>query len=312
MYNIYEEVISVNELLKCNICPRNCNVNRVNNELGFCKCNSEIKIANYSLHKWEEPCISGVTGSGTVFFSYCNMQCIYCQNYEISKLHKGKVISIDDLVNIYLELQKKGALNINLVTPTHYVPLIKESLIIAKEKGLTIPIVYNTSSYEKVSSLKSLEGLIDIYLPDLKYYDNELGLKYSFAKDYFEYATKAIEEMYRQVGKPVFKNGIMQKGLIVRHLVLPGHVEESKKIIKYLYDTYKNNIYISIMNQFTPVNKTSYNNLNRPLTEEEYDEVVNYAYDIGVRNAFIQEGETCKDSFIPIFTDELEICKENV
>lgn len=312
MYNIYEEVISVNELLKCNICPRNCNVNRVNNELGFCKCNIEIKIANYSLHKWEEPCISGVTGSGTVFFSYCNMQCVYCQNYEISKLHKGKVISIDDLVNIYLELQKKGALNINLVTPTHYVPLIKESLIIAEEKGLTIPIVYNTSSYEKVSSLKSLEGLIDIYLPDLKYYDDNLSLKYSLAKDYFEYATKAIEEMYRQVGKPVFKNGIMQKGVIVRHLVLPGHIEDSKKIIKYLYDTYKNNIYISIMNQFTPVNKTYYNNLNRTLAEEEYDEVVNYAYDIGVRNAFIQEGETCKDSFIPIFTDELEIIKENV
>ena len=312
MYNIYEEVISVNELLKCNICPRNCNVNRINNELGFCKCSSEIKIANYSLHKWEEPCISGVNGSGTVFFSYCNMQCVYCQNYEISKLHKRKVISINDLVNIYLELQKKGALNINLVTPTHYAPLIKKSLIIAKTKELTIPIVYNTSSYEKVSTLKSLEGLIDIYLPDLKYYDNELGLKYSFAKDYFEYASKAIAEMYRQVGKPVFKNGIMQKGLIVRHLVLPGHVEESKKIIKYLYDTYKNNIYISIMNQFTPVNKTNYNNLNRPVTEEEYDEVVNYAYDIGVRKAFIQEGETCKDSFIPIFTDELEICKENV
>lgn len=301
----------MNEFLKCSICPRNCNVNRLNNELGFCKSNSEIKIANYSLHKWEEPCISGTKGSGTVFFSYCNMQCIYCQNYEISKLHKGKIISIDNLVNIYLELQNKKALNINLVTPTHYVPLIKESLIIAKEKGLTIPIIYNTSGYEKVDTLKSLDKLIDIYLPDLKYYDNDLALKYSKSPDYFKYATKAISEMYRQVGKPIIKNGIMKKGLIVRHLVLPGHIEDSKKVIKYLYDTYEDNIYISIMNQFTPVNETNYNNLNRTLSEEEYDEVVNYAYDLGVRNAFIQEGETCKESFIPVFTDELVICKED-
>jgi len=296
----------MNEILnKCNICPRECNVNRNNNELGFCKCNNEIKIANYSLHMWEEPCISGDVGSGTVFFSYCNLQCIYCQNYEISTLHKGKVVSINELVDIFLELQDRGALNINLVTPTHYIPLIKEALIIAKDKGLLIPIVYNTSSYEKVDSINSLEGLIDVYLPDLKYYDNELGIKYSKCKDYFEFATKAIDEMYRQVGKTKIVEGIIKKGVIVRHLVLPGHIEDSKKIIKYLYDKYKDNIYISIMNQFTPVNKVCYPNLNRTLTENEYDEVVNYAYDIGVRNAFIQEGETCLESFIPKFSDDL-------
>jgi len=296
----------MNEILnKCNICPRECNVNRNNNELGFCKCNNEIKIANYSLHMWEEPCISGDVGSGTVFFSYCNLQCIYCQNYEISTLHKGKVVSINELVDIFLELQDRGALNINLVTPTHYIPLIKEALIIAKDKGLLIPIVYNTSSYEKVDSINSLEGLIDVYLPDLKYYDNELGIKYSKCKDYFEFATKAIDEMYRQVGKTKIVEGIIKKGVIVRHLVLPGHIEDSKKIIKYLYDKYKDNIYISIMNQFTPVNKVCYPNLNRTLTENEYDEVVNYAYDIGVRNAFIQEGETCVESFIPKFSDDL-------
>ena len=294
------------ELDKCNICPRTCNVNRNNNELGFCKCNNEIKIANYSLHMWEEPCISGEKGSGTIFFSYCNLQCVYCQNYEISKLHKGKIVTKEELIEIMLKLQSMGALNINLVTPTHYVPLLKDILKEAKENGLNIPIVYNTSSYEKVETLKELEGLVDIYLPDLKYFDNELGKKYSKASNYFDYAEKAIEEMYRQVGKPKFENDIMKKGIIVRHLVLPGHINDSKKIIKYLYDKYKDNIYISIMNQFTPVNKTNYPNLNRILTEEEYDEVINYAYDLGIRNAFIQEGETCKESFIPSFSDDLK------
>ena len=299
----------MNKLNKCNICPRECNVNRNNNELGFCKCKNEIKIANYSLHMWEEPCISGDNGSGTIFFSYCNLKCIYCQNYEISKYHKGKIVTKDELINIMLKLQNMGALNINLVTPTHYITLLKDIIIEAKNKGLNIPIVYNTASYEKVDSLKELEGLIDIYLPDLKYYDNELAIKYSKANNYFEYAKSAIKEMYRQVGEPKIVNGIMKKGMIVRHLVLPGHIEDSKKIIKYLYDTYEDNIYISIMNQFTPVNKTDYPNLNRTLTEEEYDEVVNYAYDIGVRNAFIQEGETCKESFIPKFDNDLEVIK---
>ena len=297
----------MNEILnRCNICPRECNVNRNNNELGFCKCNNEIKIANYSLHMWEEPCISGANGSGTIFFSYCNLQCIYCQNYEISTLHKGKVVSKEELVDIFLELQNRKALNINLVTPTHYVPLIKEVIIEAKEKGLKIPIIYNTSSYEKVDTLKSLDGLIDVYLPDLKYYDDKLSIKYSKANNYFEYAIKAIDEMYRQVGRVKIEKGIIKKGVIVRHLVLPGHIDDSKKILKYLYQKYKDNIYISIMNQFTPVNKTNYPNLNRILTEEEYDEVIDYAYDLGIRNAFIQEGETYVESFIPQFSNELK------
>jgi len=297
----------MNEILnKCNICPRECNVNRNKGQLGFCGCDNQIKIANYSLHKWEEPCISGVNGSGAIFFSYCNLKCIYCQNYEISNLNKGKVITPKRLVDIFLKLQQSKALNINLVTPTHYAPILKEVILEAKTKGLNIPIVYNTSSYEKVDTLNSLNDLIDIYLPDLKYYDNELGLKYSKVNNYFEYATKAIDEMYRQVGRVKIVNGIMKRGMIVRHLVLPGHVDDSKKVIKYLYDKYKDNIYISIMNQFTPVNKTRYSNLNRTLTNEEYDDVIDYAYDIGVRNAFIQGEDTCKESFIPVFSDELE------
>lgn len=296
----------MNELFnKCELCPRKCGVNRNNNELGYCKSNNKLKIANYSLHMWEEPCISGSAGSGTIFFSYCNLGCIFCQNYEISRLHMGKYITVNELVNIFFKLKDMGALNINLVTPTHFVPLIKEALIIAKSKKLNIPIIYNTSSYECVDTIKLLDGLVDVYLPDLKYYDNSIGIKYSRCEDYFPYATKAIDEMYKQVGKVVIKNGIIKKGMVVRHLVLPGHTEDSKKIIKYLYEKYGNNIYISIMNQYTPVTKTKYANLNRTLTENEYDEVVNYAYDLGVRNAFIQEGETCKESFIPKFTNNL-------
>lgn len=295
-------------LESCNICPRNCNVNRNSNELGFCKAGNKIKIARYSLHFWEEPCISGSNGSGTIFFSGCNLKCIFCQNYDISFNNSGKEITIERFSDICLELQGKGALNINLVTPTIYIPLIKEGLILAKKKGLNIPIVYNTSGYESVSSLKELEGLIDIYLPDFKYFDNELAKKFSSTPDYFDIATLALKEMYRQVGKPALKNNIMKKGVIVRHLLLPKHVDDSKKVIKYLYDTYKDNIYISIMNQYTPVrNIDKYNELNKTVEDSEYDELINYALDIGIKNAFIQEGETCKESFIPDFTNYNEI-----
>lgn len=288
---------------KCSICPRNCGVNRNNNELGFCKSGKKIRIARYSLHYWEEPCISGEKGSGTIFFSGCNLKCIFCQNYDISINNLGKEISIERFSEICLELQEKGALNINLVTPTTYIPLIKEGIILAKKNGLTIPIVYNTSGYEKISSLKELEGLIDIYLPDFKYFDNNLSKKFSKVDDYFEVASIALKEMYRQVGKPIFKNKIMKKGVIVRHLLLPKHIEDSKKIIKYLYDTYKDNIYISIMNQYTPVRKIKeYKELNNTVEEKEYDELIDYALDLGVRKAFIQEGETCKESFIPDFS----------
>ena len=295
-------------LSKCDICPRKCRVNREKGELGFCKMKDKIKIARYSLHYWEEPIISGETGSGTIFFSGCNLKCIFCQNYKISSENMGKEISVERLKEICLELQNMGANNINLVTGTHFLPLIKEALILAKKEGLTIPIVYNTSSYENVESLKEMEGLIDIYLPDLKYYDNKLAENFSLANNYFEIATNAIKEMVRQTGKPVIENNIMKKGVIVRHLLLPNNLEDSKKIIKYLHDTYDEDIYISIMNQYTPIKKfDKYPELNRTLTDKEYDELVNYACDLNITQAFIQEGETCKESFIPDFTNYDEI-----
>ncbi len=287
---------------KCIICPKKCKVNRNKNELGFCKVGNKIKIARYSLHFYEEPCISGENGSGTIFFSGCNLKCIFCQNYQISEYNKGKEISIEEFANICLKLQDKNANNINLVTPTMYIPLIKEGLLLAKEKGLNIPIIYNTSGYEEVNSIKELDGLIDIYLPDFKYMDDNLSIKFSLANNYSKVVKKAIKEMYKQVGNPVFENGIMKKGMIVRHLVLPNHKDDSKKIIKYLYDNYKDNIFISIMNQYTPLRKIDkYKELNKTLSEKEYDEIINYACDLGIKKAFIQEGETCKESFIPDF-----------
>lgn len=290
-------------LNNCNLCPRNCGIDREKGQIGFCKASNKIKIAMYSLHFWEEPCLSSSKGSGTIFFSCCNMRCIYCQNYEISCNNFGREVSIDEFSKICLKLQEKGANNINLVTPTMYIPLIKEGLLLAKENGLSIPIVYNTSGYENAEALRELDGLIDIYLPDFKYYDDSLGEKFSFVNDYSKYAKEAIKEMYRQVGKNIFKDDIMIKGVIVRHLLLPSHSEDSKKIIKYLYDTYKDNIYISIMNQYTPVRKIdNYKELNSIVSTCEYDDLINYACDIGITNAYIQEGETCKESFIPDFT----------
>lgn len=285
---------------RCDICPRNCLVDRSITP-GFCLAKDKMVISRFSRHMWEEPVISGDNGSGTIFFSGCNLKCLYCQNYEISSTLKGKEIDIDEFVRICLKLEKSGVHNINIVTGTHFLPLIKKGIVKAKEKGLSIPVVYNTSSYEKVSSLKEMEGLIDIYLPDFKYYDNELAKKYSSCDDYFEIAKDAIEEMYRQVGKPIVKNDLMKKGVIVRHLMLPGHLEDSKKIIKYLYDKYKDDIYISIMNQYTPVRKTKYDNLNSKINDKDYDELINYALDLGVKNAFIQEGDTQEESFIPDF-----------
>lgn len=291
----------MNELLnKCEICPRRCGVNRNNGELGYCKAGSNIKIGGYHLHEWEEPILTGKKGSGTIFFSYCNLGCVYCQNREISINNLGEEITLDRFADICLELQYMGAANINLVTPTHYIPLIKEGLILAKKKGLNIPIVYNTSSYETKESLKLLEGLIDIYLPDFKYYDNDLG-KYSNVTNYFEIASTAIEEMYRQVGTPKYKNDKLIKGMIVRHLVLPHHTEDSKKIIKYLYYKYKDNIILSIMNQYTNIKKLKYKNLNDKVTKEEYDNLIDYACNLGIENCFIQEEESQSKSFIPKF-----------
>lgn len=291
----------MNILSKCNLCPRNCGVNRYE-QVGICGAGSKVKVSHYSLHHWEEPVISGEKGSGTVFFSHCNLKCIFCQNKKISTLGYGKEISEERLKKIFLELQERGAHNINLVTPTHFIPQILSILKKIKGKSLNIPVVYNTSSYECEKSIELLNGYVDVYLADLKYFDNELGKIYSNCVNYFDIASKAINTMYKQVGKPVFKDGMMIRGIIVRILLLPGHKEDAKKIIKYLYETYGDNVYISIMNQYTPVTKSlKYPNLNWTVTEGEYNDVVNYACDLGVTNAFIQDGETCLESFIPEF-----------
>lgn len=292
-------------LENCMLCPRKCGINRYKGK-GICGANSKIKLAYYSLHMWEEPPISGKNGSGTIFFSNCNMKCIYCQNKKISIDGYGKYISMKKLEEIMLELQKKGAHNINLVTPTHYVPQIAFVLQKIKDKSLKIPVVYNTSSYECVGTLMIMRNLVDIYLADLRYYDDDLAIKYSKCRDYFENATMAIDEMYRQVGEiKINDKGMLEKGVVVRVLILPGHVDDSKKIIEYLYKTYGNDIFISIMNQYTPVWKCKYSNLNRKVTEDEYNEVVNYAIDLSVVNAFVQEGEAADDSFIPKFNKDI-------
>lgn len=290
------------ELLKsCMLCPHKCGVNRYKS-VGVCGASNKLKVAYYSLHEWEEPVISGDKGSGTIFFSNCNMKCIYCQNKKISTGGYGKVISNKRLGEIMLELQERGAHNINLVTPTHYVPQIASVLHKIKDKELKIPVVYNTSSYENVGTIMMMNGLVDVYLADLKYYDDNLSLNYSHCKNYFEIATMAIDEMYRQVGKFVLDdNGIMKKGLIIRVLVLPGHVDDAKKIIEYVYKTYGDDVLISIMSQYTPVNHCIYNNLNRKLTKDEYDEIIDYALDLGITRAFMQEGEAAEESFIPNF-----------
>lgn len=290
------------ELLnKCEICPRKCKVNRNNGELGYCKASNKMKIGGYHLHMWEEPIITGKNGSGTIFFSYCNLRCAYCQNYDLSFDSVGEYITIERLSDIMLELQEMQAENVNLVTPTHYIPLIKNSIVLAKEKGLKIPIVYNTSGYESVESLKTLEGLIDIYLPDFKYYDNSLG-KYSSVADYFNITSLALKEMYRQVGKPKYnKKGMLKKGVIVRHLVLPNNYQDSKKIINYLYQEYKDNIIPSIMNQYTITKITKYPELNQKVDPKEYDNLIDYAYNLGIRNCFTQEEESQSESFIPKF-----------
>ena len=287
--------------MKCNLCPRNCNVDRSKGELGYCMAPADMVIARYSRHMWEEPLLSGDRGSGTIFFSYCNMRCCFCQNYELSELHKGRIVSVGEFVKITLDLQGNHVYNINLVTPTMFVPKIIEGIKLARDRGLVIPVVYNTSSYENVDTIKMLDGTVDIYLPDLKYYDDELGERYSNVKEYFKYASLAIDEMVRQVGDVVIEDGIMKKGVIVRHMIMPGYVEDSKKIIEYLYKKYKDNIFISIMSQYTPVRDSKYLELNRCVYEEEYDEVVNFAYDLGVRNAFMQEEKSQSSSFIPDF-----------
>ena len=292
----------INVYKKCNLCPRNCLIDRTKT-LGYCKATDRVKVARSALHYFEEPSISGTNGSGTIFFSNCNLGCCYCQNKEISTDGFGKEVSIERLSEIMLELEEKHANNINLVTPTHYVPSIIEAIKLARSKGLSIPIVYNTSGYESIETLKLLDGYIDIYLTDFKYFDNKLGKVLSKCPNYFEVASKALDEMYRQTGKNKFnENGLMTKGIIVRCLVLPTKSDDTKKIINYLYKKYQDNIYLSIMNQYTPVNYIKeYPFLNKTVSEVEYNDVIDYAIDIGIKNAYIQEGGTCSESFIPKF-----------
>lgn len=291
----------------CTLCPRACHANRLAGQVGFCGQTAELTAARAALHFWEEPCISGTKGSGTVFFSGCSLRCVFCQNHDIALGEKGKPVSLDRLADVFLELESAGAHNINLVTPTHFIPQIRYSLMKAKEMGLSIPIVYNTGSYEEVDALRQLDGLVDIYLPDLKYFSSELSMSYSHAPDYFEKATAAIAEMYRQVGKPAFDThvGIMKRGIIVRHLLLPGQTKDSKKILRYLHETYGNDIYVSIMNQYTPLSHVStIPKLNRKVTPEEYERVLRFAEAIGIESGFRQEGEAADESFIPPFNSE--------
>lgn len=288
---------------ECSLCARNCGVDRTR-LAGYCRMKNEIYLSRAALHFWEEPPISGTNGSGTIFFSGCSLSCVFCQNLEISRGRTGKTVSVDRLAEIMIELESKGAHNINLVTPTHYIPSIAEAIRLARKNGLTIPIVYNTGSYDTVEALKMLDGLVDIYLPDFKYYTEKTAAEYSNATDYPRVARAAIEEMYRQVGEPCFdEKGIMKKGVIVRILLLPGHVAEAKLSLKYLVDTYGDSIYVSLMNQYTPMQDMK-PPLNRTVTHEEYDDLVGYAERLGLKNGFTQDFGTAKESFIPPFNCE--------
>ncbi len=303
--------------MECILCPRRCRVDRDRGS-GYCGERSDVRVARASLHMWEEPCISGKMGSGTVFFSGCPLKCVFCQNRKIMSGDRGSVLTPRQLASLFLLLQDKGAANINLVTPTHFTPQIAEALRMSKAEGLSIPIVYNTSGYERVETLQMLAGLVDIYLPDLKYYSGELAARYSNAPDYFEQASSAISEMVRQAGAPLFDNALpddqmMRRGVIVRHMVMPGHVRDSMKVIKYLYDTYKDDIYISIMNQYTPpAAMADHPEINRRVTRREYEKVIDYAIALGVENAFVQEGDTARESFIPDFDEDMYLKEVSV
>ena len=296
----------MNKYENCLLCPRKCGINRAAGQTGVCGVSAEIRVARAALHYWEEPCISGEKGSGAVFFSGCSLHCVFCQNREISDGKEGKVISKERLSDIFMELAGKGANNINLVTPGQYIPDIVWAVNDAKSRGMKLPIIYNTSGYENVTELKLLEGIVDVYLPDFKYMDSTLSARYSRAKDYPSVAKQALSEMVRQQPDVVIDDatGLIQKGVIVRQLLLPGHVNDAKAVLKYLYDTYHDHVYISMMSQFTPIALKDYPEINRTVTKREYERLVNYALEIGITNAFIQEGDVAKDSFIPAFDCE--------
>ena len=297
---------NMNKYENCLLCPRKCGINRSTGQTGVCGVSSEIKVARAALHYWEEPCISGKRGSGAVFFSGCSLHCVFCQNREISDGKAGKVISKERLSDIFMELADKGANNINLVTPGQYIPDIVWAVNDAKSRGMKLPIIYNTSGYENVTELKLLEGIVDVYLPDFKYMDSTLSARYSRAKDYPSVAKQALSEMVRQQPDVVIDDatGLIQKGVIVRQLLLPGQVNVANAVLKYLYDTYHDHVYISMMSQFTPIALKDYPEINRTVTRREYERLVDYALEIGITNAFIQEGDVAKDSFIPAFDCE--------
>ena len=287
----------------CTLCPHECGINRLKGYKGRCKCDDKIKIALASLHMFEEPCITGKNGSGTVFFSHCNLNCVYCQNYEISQLQNGKEISIQELADIFIEQQNKGAENINLVTPTMYIYQIIEAIKIAKANGLKIPIVYNSNGYESVETIKLLNGFIDVYLPDLKYSDNSLAKEYSNVNNYFEIATNAIMEMYYQVGLPQFsEDSLIKKGVLIRHLILPNHVDNSKKVLDWIKSSLPKDVYVSIMAQYFPTYKAhEYENLNRKISANELEEIKNYLSFLGIYNGYIQEIGTHEEEYVPNF-----------
>ncbi len=300
---------SMNQMTACRLCPRGCGVDRKNGQTGRCGVTASLKAARASLHMWEEPCISGKEGSGTVFFSGCSLKCVYCQNREIALGHAGTRISEQRLADIFLELQERHANNINLVTAGHYIPQVITALDLARSQGLSVPIVYNSSGYETVEALRLLEGYIDIYLPDFKYMDAQLAERYSHAPDYPYVAQAAIAEMYRQAGPPEFsETGMMKRGMIVRHLLLPGHVKNAKAVVQYLYETYEDNIYISLMDQYTPLDADRVGRtdplLTRRVTKREYNRLLEFVMHLGVTHAFIQDGSVAEESFIPAFDGE--------
>lgn len=296
----------LNLLDNCNLCIRNCNVNRNDSKKGVCNSTNTIKVARAALHYWEEPCISGERGSGTVFFSNCNLKCVFCQNHKISNDGCGKEITIERLAQIFIELQDKGANNINLVTPTHFVPQIIEALKIAKSKGLVLPIVYNTNSIDTLDTIKSLNGYIDIYLPDFKYFDDKYSFKYSKIKGYSKNVLNIIKEMINQVGYPKFnEEGMLVKGVVVRHLLLPGLLFDSKKVVDAIYNNFGDKVYISLMNQYTPMHKSNlYPEINKPINPKVYESLIDYALSIGVKKGFIQETGTSSEIFVPEFNNE--------
>lgn len=290
----------------CGLCPRECGVNRLDGRKGFCGQTASLKVARAALHMWEEPCISGTNGSGTVFFSGCHLGCVFCQNQQISRGSQGKVISVIRLAEIFMELQEKGAHNINLVTPTHFVPQIIEALRISRKMGLHLPIVYNTGGFEKIDTLELLDGWVDVYLTDFKFMDLHLARRYANEEGYAFYAAKALEEMFRQTGEPTFdEHGMMTKGIIVRHMVMPGQAMDSRRVIDYVYDTYGDQVYLSLMNQYTPSgNLEKYPELKVKVKPKVYQRLIDYTLRKGVKNAYIQEGPTAEESFIPDFNGE--------